>query len=838
MSAAVLLALAGTTARAQPLKSDDPRPPAAPRQEAGGLSPSAAAAVEAFEDRPIREVRIVGLAKTDVQLVRNNIRSRVGSPLDAQTVRGDVLRLNRLGRFRGIEAKVQGFDDGTVLLTYELSETPIITAVDITGNRQISNADIAPLISLLKGTPVDEYQLGAARAAIERLYRDKGYFQATVTINQEELEKTGTVLFQVTEGERVRVTDIRFEGNRSFEPSQLDSAIKSTTAGLFDDGPVDNERLDRDVASLIEFYRDRGYLDVRADRQVIFSPNGREAIIKFIIDEGPLYTLRSVVFNVVAAPDDALGPGEDDLGDAEPDATPRPPSKPVGTYSRPQIAGLMEIKVGDVYSVKNVRNSIDSVRNAYTRLGFTDVQVGRTERRNPDAPEVDLIVTVREGRPYLTGLINVKGNELTKDSVIFRNLNIKPDRPLDLSTKRVGERTTTDAEQRLTETRLFEPGSVRLTVQPPAPDDPEHRDVLIEVRETNTGSLSFGAGVNSDLGVVASVSLTQRNFDIADVPDSFGEFFAGRAFRGAGQDFNLTIAPGTETQNYSISLSDPALFDTDYTGSIAAYYRVRNYSQFDQSTLGSRIGFGRRFGEQWVGTLAFRADNIDITDIESDAPVDLVEVEGTNLISSVGVTFTRTTVDSRYRPTRGSRLSLGVEQFGTLVGDYSFTRLNIDHSVFFPIYENYLGYKTVFSLKTDVGYIPQGQNSAPLYERFYRGGTSFRGFEFRTISPKGIVASTGEVGDTPVGGAWMFFIGPEIIQPVYKDIVSVVGFIDTGTVTENAGFAQYRVSAGVGLRINLEMLGPVPIALDFGFPIIKYFGDVEHVVSFSIDVPF
>ena len=51
----------------------------------------------------------------------------------------------------------------------------------------------------------------------------------------------------------------------------------------------------------------------------------------------------------------------------------------------------------------------------------------------------------------------------------------------------------------------------------------EYRDVLVEVKETNTGSLSFGAAVTSDAGLLGQVSLRQRNFDITDFPDSWGE---------------------------------------------------------------------------------------------------------------------------------------------------------------------------------------------------------------------------------------------------------------------------------------------------------------------------
>ena len=82
--------------------------------------------------------------------------------------------------------------------------------------------------------------------------------------------------------------------------------------------------------------------------------------------------------------------------------------------------------------------------------------------------------------------------------------------------------------------------------------------------------MSFGAAVSSDAGVIGTISLDQRNFDLFDVPTSLDDWLNGRAFRGAGQQFNVTVAPGDEVSTYSISLADPAIFDTDYSGSISA----------------------------------------------------------------------------------------------------------------------------------------------------------------------------------------------------------------------------------------------------------------------------
>src|SRR5262249_31449909 len=54
-----------------------------------------------------------------------------------------------------------------------------------------------------------------------------------------------------------------------------------------------------------------------------------------------------------------------------------------------------------------------------------------------------------------------------------------------------------------------------------------------------------------------------------------------------------------------------------------------------------------------------------------------------------------------------------------------------------------------------------------------------------------------------------------------NDQLYLVAFVDSGTVERDVAIKDYRVSAGVGLRLTVPMLGPVPIALDFGFPVLK-----------------
>ena len=78
--------------------------------------------------------------------------------------------------------------------------------------------------------------------------------------------------------------------------------------------------------------------------------------------------------------------------------------------------------------------------------------------------------------------------------------------------------------------------------------------------------------------------------------------------------------------------------------------------------------------------------------------------------------------------------------------------------------------------------------------------------------------------------------------PIYEQVFRGVVFVDAGNVTytwnENL-LKTYRVAWGFGVRIRITpIFGPVPLALDFAWPLKSEKGDRTQVVSFSIGRPF
>lgn len=774
------------------------------------LVPEVALAQVDVTNRPVADIKVEGLKHVPLQLVTNQIRLNKGEAYDAKTVEEDIVRITHLGRFSAVRANVVAQADGTVVVTYKLIEQTLLADVQVVGNKAITDQELLNLVKLKGGDPADPFLMERGIQEIKRSYEKAGYFVTDVAIDREMLNDSGVLLYRVREGPRPRIRGLKTEGNTTYTEDELKSKIRSKSYILiFRKGELNREQLDADAARIRDFYRERGFLDCEVGRRIDLSNDQKDAVIVFVISEGARYTVEKITVEGNKLFDTA------------------------------QVIEALDLKVGDVFSNDRLKKSQELVQDMYGKIGFIDTRVQIDRLFHEHSPRVDVAVKVDEGNAYTVGKVTIKGNQLTQDKVPMRQFRgIYPGERYD----RGGIKLT---EQRLKESSLF--SDAQVTVLGDRGD--EVRDAVVELKERNTGSLSFGAGISSDAGVIGAIDLVQRNFDIADVPDSASEFFSGKAFRGAGQYFALSLQPGIETSTYSVTFKEPYLLESNYFLDTRLFFFSRDRDKYNEQRIGANIGFGQNFGDIWSASLRGRGELVTIEDIDGDAPLDVFDVEGTNLITAVGPTIVRNTTDSRIFPTRGSRMEIGISRAGLLGGDFDFTTAAFEYNKYWTVDEDFFGRKSVFSIRNQIGYIIEGD--APLFERFYAGGhRTFRGFAFRGVSPRGIrhtrgydgvfgTADDGRIhGDYPVGGDFLFLTSFEYNIPVYQDIVRWVFFADTGTVNENISLRNYRVSIGTGLRIKIPFLGQAPFALDFAYPLIKDSSDDTRYFSFDLAVPF
>ena len=775
------------------------------------LAPAQTSRAQGFdpEGRLIAEVKIEGLQTVPEELVRNALRTEPGQPYDARVIGRDIERLEMLGRFGPpIESAVQDLGDGTIAVIFRVNEEPALAGIRFAGNKAFRTDQLLTQVVLRAGDPIDRSLIDRGARAIEQAYEEKGYFATSVSVDEDALTDRRELVYTIVEGPKVKIQEIRFEGNTVFRDEALRDRIRSEEAYvLFFKGHLNRTLLDFDVAAIRQYYQNAGYLEADVGRVIEMSPNMRDAIVTFQVKEGPRYIVEDIEvrFSRNGQPTDRQ------------------------LFQPRQIEMLMALVRGGVFTEQRVAASEESIKVWYGRLGYINLRVQIDRLFDRENAQVDVVVSIDEGTgPTIVGGITVIGNSRTKVEEVLHRINgIEPGRPIDYA----GLELT---RALVRESALFTGGTVTLLGQ----DDDPVRDILIEINERNTGSLNFFVGVNSDLGVGGGIAVSQKNFDITDWPESFDEFLNSKAFLGGGQRFDMTIAPGNRNSLFELVFREPYLFESDYFFDLNLRFTQSVRENFDEGRSRVRVALGRRLGDVWTGAVAARFEQIDIDDIEPDAPLDVFAVEGNNDLSSLGISLTRSTTDSNLLPSRGSRLVLNLDQYGALGGDYDFTKVNLAYNHFWTLDEDFLGRKSILSFSAQIGYIFEDNEDIPLFERFYAGGRNFRGFDHRGVGPRGIRADTMTLGDDPVGGRFRLITRLEYEVPLYQETVRWAIFTDQGTVQDDFGVDEWRVAIGTGFRFIIPFFGQAPIAIDFAVPLIEQDGDETEIFSFSIDLPF
>jgi outer membrane protein assembly factor BamA len=727
------------------------------------------------------------------QKIMSLIKTRPGSPLDRDTVAADVQRLFETHSFANVRVVEKPTDDGRVITYFQFAELPTtIQEIIYQGAKHLKPDDLETITGLRKGVPLNPIATKLAREAILRRYQEKGRISSTVDIVEGDKPGDTRIVFNITEGPVAKVSSIEFVGNAGFVSSaRLRTQINSSSMflGLLG-GDFNPLVADLDVSKLEEYYRSFGFHDVRVARELVWDSDQRHVKIIFHIFEGPRYKVASVDLQGVAH------------------------------NERDALLRFNSLKPGDTFNQLKVDADKKKMKDYIGYTGRDDViqEVVYYPQERPG--EVVINYEVQEKPPATVGQVIIVGNGVTKENVIRRQVPLLPGQLLTYPDLRVAERN-------LARLNIFEVNpetGVRPTVTVLDPDgDNPVKDILVSVPETHTGSLIFGVGVNSDAGLTGSIVLNERNFDILRPPTSFEDILSGRAFRGAGQEFRIEAVPGTQLQRYTVSFREPFLFDSPYSLSTSAYYFQRRYNEDLEERLGTRVTIGRKLNEKWTANAGLRIENVGIHDVPIFAPIDYQSVVGNNFLLGFRAGVTRDTRDSYLRPTEGSLVDVSFEE---CVGDFTFPLFNAEGNKYWTIYQRPDGSgRHVLAARSQIGIA--GSNT-PVFERFYAGGfRSMRGFEFRGVGP--------DVNTFMVGGDFLFLNSLEYQIPIKaNDQIYFVTFVDSGTVESNVEIKDYRVAVGAGLRIVVPLLGPVPIALDLGFPVVKTSTDKDQVFSFWV----
>lgn len=726
-------------------------------------------------------IKQIGDVSVDEGTATEMIFLQKGMEFDALKVAVDVKTLLESQRYTTVNSLCEFVANDKVTLVYEiqgryrLMSAPVFNGLDHLSSKQAINAS-----GLDKGSYIDQHIVDAAAIKIRKEYNSDGFRECKVigkivrlSDNAEYVE----VHFDVIEGGKTKVARIEFDGNTVISSGNLRrySGQRSiwNPVGWFNTKRVSDFDLELLRSDALKQYHEIGYLDAKISEPHKTQTNN-VVYVSFDIYEGKQYIVGNVEFDGVTIFDPSM------------------------------MATQIPLQEGAVASSTIIDDARKFVQDSYSALGYIDTKVEIVELPNltTEQPTMDFLVSVAESEKTMLEDVVIRGNTRTKDKVIRRELLLAPG---DVFSGVNLDRSIT----RLQNLGYF----ADVSYTDVETDEPNVRDLIIEVEERGTGSVMVGCGYSSVDHLIGFFEISESNFDL----------FNWGNFRGAGQKARLNISASSDNTDVEASFTEPWLFDKRLALNLEGYYRTREYSEYDQTRAGGSIGISKHV--PWVGRvgLFYNLEQVSLDDFLegdyyfADYPDKMFKYSDEDdkyLLGSLKLTWTYDTRNNPMIPTSGTRAVAFGKLYNSAFGsDYDMYELDFN----FRNYQS-LPWGHVLSFYAHAKVIDSfGDDEViPIGNRYFLGGgRETRGYKYRDIGPKLLPAETdSKKRHRPYGGQTFLSASVEYTIPL-TSMLRFATFYDIGNVWEDPydfDFSEYAHSVGVGLRIDVPGF---PVRLDF-----------------------
>nr|WP_320192426.1 outer membrane protein assembly factor BamA [uncultured Desulfobacter sp.] len=705
---------------------------------------------ELFEQKIISAISIKGNVRVDSDAIQRVISSKVGDLLTGTSLNNDLNSVYKMGYFDDVVVKKQNMDRGVEVI-FEVREKPSVRNIRFENNNIYEDKELFEVVATSTGSILNAYKLNNDVNKLKRLYYEKNYHNCRISYDIKPLENhQADVIFNIEEGEKVRITAIEFEGNKYFDDDDIKDQMQTREKGFWSfitsSGDLDETELDNDVLRIEAFYKNNGFINVKVSDPVV-NMGKEEITIEFKIDEGEQYKN-----GVVGVKGDILTTEE-------------------------ELLTLLLSPKSELYNRELIRKDMITLNDFYANQGYANVRVIPRVDKNDDQAIVNINFDIEKGPLVYFNRIVITGNNKTRDKVIRRELAIEEQGLY--SMKKI---------QRSNRNLVFKDYFQNIDIKPVKTKEENKRDIHVSVEEKPTGNFSFGGGFSSDDGPFGQFSVEERNL--------FGK----------GQTGKFTIRMSGETALYDIGFTEPWLFDRPISAGFNIYKFEHEYDHYDKNAYGLTLrAASRRFWDYTTIGLVYNIEKFDIDDVEEE---NTSVSEGSYLTSSIMPYISYDSRNHNFLPTEGMYHKLSIEYAGEILGgEIDFTKYLVESAVFFPLF-----WKFSAGIYAKGGYLDDRTDGDPDidWERFYLGGiNSIRGFDDTDINGTrdGSDIEVGGEMYCQFNIEMMFPIAEE--QAVYG-----VLFYDRGDVYnhgENIDLGDQYSSSGLELRWNSPM-GPIRLA--------------------------
>ncbi|MDR2575451.1 MAG: outer membrane protein assembly factor BamA [Treponema sp.] len=474
---------------------------------------------EWYQGRIIRDIVFSGLRNVKAAELEGLMEPYKNRQFDDSLFWEIQGRLYALEYFDLITPAIERFDSGgnEIVIHFTVTERPIVGRINFIGNSGIRRTELLETISIKNNDVINKAKVAVDELAIVNKYLEKGYPDIKVSSDTQPASNSTIILnFYITEGERIFISELRFEGNSVFSTRTLRSQLSLKTKTLINDGAFQEAKLIADRAAITQYYRDRGYIDaevVDVTREIVKDARGNNnMILTFRISEGRIYTFGGVTFE----------------GNQ--------------IFSTAQLSALIRSKVGETINARRVEMDLQSVVDLYFENGYIFNSIGREERKNPVEGVVSYHVPIVErGRAHIEHII-IRGNDKTKTEVILREIPLEPG---DVFSKT----KVTEAWRNLMNLQFFS----NVAPETPFGSEDSLMDLVFVVEEQPTTDLQFGLTFSGSADPeVFPVSLLVKWND--------------RNFLGSGNQFGADVNASTDTASLSVNYNQRWMFGLPFSG--------------------------------------------------------------------------------------------------------------------------------------------------------------------------------------------------------------------------------------------------------------------------------
>ena len=709
----------------------------------------AASSVLAQEQLPVvNSIEVKGLKRVEEGALKSKITQKVGEPLSNEKVSEDIKNIFKMGYFDDVKTEIDPMEGG-IKLIYVVKEKPTIIRVEFQGNKELEDDKLKEKISVTVGSIADTTLIQDNATKLQLFYEDEGYWLATVVPVVNKISENEVYLtFQIDEGKKVKVKDIKIAGNKAISSSKIKGVMKTSIwkiySFIFSSGYYKKDVMNVDLDAIKDLYFNNGYIKVIvADPEILLTEDKSGMTITINISEGDQYRVSSVSLTAYKA------------------------------FTEAELRGRISASPGAIFSKEVVRADIASITDLYTQNGYALASVYPDIMPDDATKQLSLTYKVEEGKIYRVGMIEITGNTKTKDKVIRREIRLDEG---DIFNSALLKRSY----ERLNNLNYFE----TVDMVPKPKNEEQVLDVDVKVKEKSTGFLSVGGGYSSVDKFVAMVDVTQANL-----------FGSGTYLRARGE-------LGGNISNFTLSYKDPWFMDKPVAFSVDAYLTRQQYPDYETKAIGGDFGFGKSFGEYWGANIMYNLSKVTVFGISSTASTVIKSQEGTAITSSITPSITRDSRDSYLDPSSGSRNSVYFT-FAGIGGDNKFIKGLADSAWFFPLG----GTGTTIMVRGRIGYAKAIFNATlPLYENFCVGGIyTVRGIEYCKAGPK---TDQGEY----IGGPKELIFNTEYVFPIVRELkLKGVVFFDAGNAyAANEAYGTLRPTTGAGIRW-ISPMGPLRV---------------------------